>query len=133
MAKVIGAIFPGFTQDGSLDLAALSRDPAVGEAYANDPLIKNKISASLFLSILNGGQEVLQQARMLRIPLLLLHGSEDRLSDVSASQEFFSAAGVEDKTLKIYEGFYHELHNEPEMAEVLETMNSWIADRLQLQ
>ncbi len=130
MAKVIGAIFPGFTQDGNLELEALSRDPAIAVAYANDPLIHNKISARLFLSMLTGGQEALQRAPQLRIPLLLLHGSEDRLSDASASREFFNAAGVEDKTLKIYDGYYHELHNEPEKMEVLETITSWISERL---
>ncbi len=59
------------------------------------------------------------------LPLLLMHGGADRLTSAEASREFSQKAG-DCCTLKIWEGFYHEIHNEPEQASVLKLMVDWL-------
>jgi len=67
----------------------------------------------------------LEHAATLKLPTLLMHGSADRLSSAQASQEFAAKAG-NFVTLRIWDGFYHELHNEPQKADVIRLMIDWL-------
>ena len=67
-------------------------------------------------------------ASQLEGKLLLIHGTADRLTDVEASREFATAAG-DHCTLRLFEGLYHEPHNEPEKADVFECVIDWIEGR----
>ena len=62
----------------------------------------------------------------LSLPILIMHGSADRLSDPSSSKMLFERAGSKDKTLKLYEGFYHEIFNEPQGQQVFADMEAWL-------
>jgi acylglycerol lipase len=70
------------------------------------------------------GKYVLKHSFELKIPTLLLHGSDDMITDPVASKEF--AAGNSITELRIFEGGYHELHNEPFRNEVFEYILNWI-------
>ena len=125
LAKIMNRIRPGMQMANGLALDGLARDPEVIRAYTGDPLVHNKISVRLALEMLQAGEWALAHAGEFPLPLLLVHGTADKLTSAPASQEF--AAKVRgDCTLKLWEGFYHETHNEPEKAEVLAFMIDWL-------
>lgn len=130
LAKVMKNIAPSLSQPSGLEQAALSREPEVARAYAADPLVHDKISVQLFTGLRANGLWALAHAADLKVPMLLMHGSADRLTSAEASKEFARAAGSM-VTLRICEGFYHEIHNEPEKADVIQAMVMWLGERLQ--
>lgn len=125
LGKIMSVLWPAFSMPNGLDLQGLSRDPEVIRLYTSDPLVHDRISARLGTDILKTGRWALEQAAGFLLPLLLMHGSADRLTSFQASREFALRAG-ERCTLKIWEGFYHELHNEPEKEEVLTFIIEWM-------
>ncbi|GAB4479703.1 MAG: alpha/beta hydrolase [Anaerolineales bacterium] len=129
LAKMMDAISPSFSQSSGLETAALSRNKAVVEAYIADPLVHSKITSRLFLGMYAAGLWSLEHAAELKVPLLLMHGSADRLTSPAASREFAEKAGSL-VTFKLWDGFYHEIHNEPEQAEVIQTMVAWLTARM---
>jgi len=129
LAKVMNAVVPSFSQPSGLEQAAISRDPEIVRAYAADPLVHEKITARLFTVIHDNGLWALEHAADLKVPMLLMHGSTDRLTSAEASREFARRAG-EMVTLRVWDGFYHEIHNEPEKAEVSQRMIDWLNEQL---
>jgi alpha-beta hydrolase superfamily lysophospholipase len=126
LAKTMNKIYPAFTQDSGLETAALSRDPEVVRAYEGDNWVHSKFSARLFLEIYESGLWALEHAGELSIPHLLMHGSADRITSIKASKEFGGKAPADKVALKIWDGFYHELHNEPEKDDVFKAMTDWM-------
>jgi alpha-beta hydrolase superfamily lysophospholipase len=125
LARLMNTIAPGFTQSSGLDTNALSRDLKVVNTYRNDPLVHGKISARLFISMYESGLWALEHAAEFPLSLLLMQGSADQLDSLDATKEFAAKAG--DKvTLKVWDGLFHELHNEPEKAEVFNYMVDWL-------
>lgn len=128
MAKLMKSILPKMTIANGLDVNALSHDPAVVKAYTDDPLVHNKISVRLGGFMFDGAEEVLAGAKDWHLPLLLMHGTEDKICGIKGSDLLFD--GLQgDITYKRWEGLYHETHNEPEKAEVIQAMVEWIKDR----
>ncbi|MBS1249889.1 MAG: Monoacylglycerol lipase [Chloroflexi bacterium] len=110
-----------------LDATAVSQDPAVVDAYVNDPLVyTGKYTTRLGAELIKAMERVSAHMSAIRIPLLLLQGGADKLVDPSGAKMLYAKAGSEDKTLKIYEGFYHEVYNEPGRDQVLEDMEAWL-------
>jgi acylglycerol lipase len=128
--KVLYRIAPNMIMTNGLELAGLSRDPAVIAAYSADPLVHDKMSARLGLDMLDAGEWALAHAAEFpAIPLLLVHGACDRLTSAPATEEFAGkvrAAGRANLTLKLWPDCYHETHNEPERAQVLSYMIDWL-------
>jgi alpha-beta hydrolase superfamily lysophospholipase len=130
VAKTLGAIAPGLAVQ-ELDVDAISRDPAVVNAYNTDPLVHHgKVPAGIARALLTVGETMPQRAPALTAPLLVVHGSEDRLIPVDGSRQLVDAVGSSDVELKIYPGLYHEVFNEPEREQVLADVVSWISARL---
>lgn len=125
LGRFMNNLLPNFSQATGLAVDALSRQPSVVQAYVSDPLVHDRISARLFVDTLDAGYWALAHAAALKIPLLLMHGSEDRLTSAGASREFAEQAGSV-CSLKIWEGLYHEIHNEPEQVEVFEYLQNWL-------
>ena len=129
-AKVLGALVPGLPVQ-ELDVAAISRDPAVVQAYNDDPLVYHgKVPAGVGRALLEVGETMPQRAPALTAPLLVVHGSDDRLIPVDGSRRLIECVGSTDVELKVYPGLYHEVFNEPERAQVLGDVVSWISARL---
>jgi len=122
--RLMNRLWPAFTLPNGLELAAISRDPAVVAAYQADPLVHDRLSARLGVSLLESGEWAIANAGQFPVPLLLVHGTADRLTSHKASQEFASQAP--NCTLKLWEGLYHETHNEPEKEEVIGFMIEWL-------
>ncbi|WP_120313596.1 alpha/beta hydrolase [Mycobacterium alsense] len=129
-AKVLGVLVPGLpVQD--LDVEAISRDPAVVAAYNADPLVYHgKVPAGVGRALLEVGETMPRRAPALTAPLLVVHGSDDRLIPVGGSRRLVECVGATDVELKVYPGLYHEVFNEPERDQVLGDVVSWITDRL---
>ncbi|MYH61667.1 MAG: lysophospholipase, partial [Caldilineaceae bacterium SB0675_bin_29] len=69
-------------------------------------------SARWVVEIFETMQEVGDRANEIRLPVLMMQGLADAVVVPSATQEFFAQVGSEDKSLRLYEGYYHELHND---------------------
>jgi alpha-beta hydrolase superfamily lysophospholipase len=129
-AKVLGVFAPGLPVQ-ELDVAAISRDPAVVQAYNDDPLVYHgKVPAGVGRALLGVGETMPQRAPALTAPLVVVHGSDDRLIPVDGSRRLVECVGSTDVELKVYPGLYHEVFNEPEQDEVLGDVVSWILKRL---
>ncbi|MEI7499858.1 MAG: lysophospholipase [Bacteroidota bacterium] len=125
LAKLANIVFPSLTQPDGIIPSVLSHDNEVAKSYTIDPLVHNRISVRTFLEIAIAGEYVLKHADKVDCPLLMMHGTDDTLTSFSASKEFSSKV-IDKHTFKVWEGFYHELHNEIEREAVLEFVRDWI-------
>ncbi len=124
--SVLAKVAPGIRPDG-LDSSAISRDPAVVEAYRNDPLVyTGKITAGLFAALLGAVATFPDRYDQLRLPILILHGTDDRLCDIAGSKALEAGAINADVTAYYYDGLYHEVFNEPEQDRVLADLVAWL-------
>jgi alpha-beta hydrolase superfamily lysophospholipase len=115
----------------SVDPSTVSRDPDVVNAYINDPFVfHGKTSARLSAEMLRALTRVSAETNKITLPFLAMQGGADRLVDPDGAQILYEKAGSKDKTLKIYEGLYHEIFNEPEHERVLGDVETWLAARV---
>lgn len=124
LASVMKYILPGLIQPSGLNVSHISHDITVVEKYNADPLVHGKISVSLFNAAMNAGSYSLIHASGLKIPVLLMHGSDDQICSPDGSREFAAKSGK--VVLKIWDGGYHELHNEPFQEEVFKYIINWM-------
>lgn len=118
-------IYPAFSQPTGLDTKALSRIPEEVKKYEEDPLVHDKISAMMFISLRDAGLWALENAGEMHLPVLIFHGTTDRITSHQASMEF--AGKIKgDVTFKSFEGAYHETHNDLCREEVLAMLKEWI-------
>jgi alpha-beta hydrolase superfamily lysophospholipase len=126
LAKIISFVLPK-ARLPKLDAGAVSRDPEVVRNYENDPLVyRGGIPARTGAELNRAMERIRQGMESLRLPLLIMHGTGDLLADPEGSSLLHDRAESGDKTLKRYEGLYHEILNEPERAEVLADMVAWL-------
>ncbi len=129
LARILGALMPRVVLKSGLDVKSLSRDENVVQAYMQDPLVHDSISLGFGRIMLGVTTWTLEHAGEFPLPLLLQHGKADAIAFPSSSIEF--AAPLKERcTLILWDGAYHELHNEPEKAEALKTMTLWMDARL---
>ncbi len=131
LAKGLAAIAPRLQLDSRLDVEALSRDPQVVRAYQEDPLVHSLGTARLAAEMDREMKRLLAQAERWPpdLPLIILHGSADRLAPPEASAAFFERVAARDKTRREYPGFYHEVFNEIGREEVLQEVADWLEAR----
>ncbi|MBM4236734.1 MAG: alpha/beta hydrolase [Firmicutes bacterium] len=128
-AKILGSIMPKATLPSGLEQEALSRDPLVIEAYRNDPLVHNKGSLRMAKQMLATMEYVLDRGAEIDIPMLLMHGTGDKITYAAGCEQLNKVMGG-DCTLKLYDDYYHELHNEPEKDKVFEFLREWLDRKL---
>jgi alpha-beta hydrolase superfamily lysophospholipase len=127
LGKLLSKLAPGMGLL-ALDVNTISHDPQVVSAYANDPLVFHaKTPARLAAEMLKAMQRVDAEAGKIRLPFIVVQGSEDKLVDPRGAQMLYDRASSTDKAIKIYAGFYHEVFNEPERAQVLGDVEAWLA------
>jgi acylglycerol lipase len=111
----------------TLNANDISRDQVVVDAYINDPLVyRGKTKARLGAEFLNAIVKITKKIPEITLPLLIVHGANDMLSNPSGSQLMYEKAGSKDKTLKVYEHLFHEVFNEPEHEKVLSDVEAWL-------
>jgi len=118
-------VAPAFTLPSGLDTRAIARDPEAARAYAEDRLNHDKITARWFADCYAAGLWALERAAEFPLPLLLMHGGADQITSSGATRVFASRVRG-DCTLKIWDGLYHETHNEPEQREVIAFIRDWL-------
>ena len=130
MGKMLSTLIPRFGLVG-LDADGVSRDPAVVQAYVSDPLVHTgKTTARLGAEILKAMQYVSSQATKITLPIMIVQGSADKLIDPTGAQMLYDAVNSADKEIRIYDGFYHEVFNEPEHNKVLHDVEIWLETHL---
>lgn len=111
--------------------ADFSRDPQAVKAMDSDPLIAHETQPTQTLAAMVRADERLKKEfPRITLPLLILHGTADKATRPSGSQHFYDAASSPDKTLKLYEGGYHDPLNDIEKEKVMADILSWIAARI---
>ena len=130
LASVMKNILPGLIQPSGLNANHISHDETVVEKYRTDPLVHGKISVSLFHEAMAAAAYSLKHASDLKVPTLMLHGSDDLVCSPEGSREFAGKTSLVD--LKIWDGGYNELHNEPFKDEVFAYIINWINKKLAL-
>jgi alpha-beta hydrolase superfamily lysophospholipase len=125
-ARVLSAIAPRMGVQ-ALDSTYLCRDKAVVEAYDKDPLVcRGKITARLGSEMFTTMAKIEPQMSTITLPLLIMQGTDDKLVSREGSKTLFAKAGSKDKTLKLYDGFYHEIFNEKERDKVFADLDPWL-------
>ncbi|GBE80781.1 Putative monoglyceride [Sparassis crispa] len=113
----------------------LSHDPVVNEAAANDPLLKQRGTLRGLADMLNLGEQLLwndYKRWPKQIPLLILHGTDDKIASCKAVEEFYGKLDAEDKKISLYSDGYHELANEPDgvKEKFVDECIEWVEARL---
>jgi len=110
-----------------------SRDPKAVAAMDQDPLIAHETQPTQTLAEMVRADERLEKGfSTITLPLLILHGTSDKATRPSGSRFFYDNAASTDKTLKLYEGAYHDLLNDTDKTTVMADIKSWIDERLDL-
>ena len=130
LLALISRIAPGLGMI-QLDADAVSRDPQVVAAYKADPLVfHGKVPARTAREMMHAVTTYPPRVGVMKVPCLLMHGSADTLVRAEDAQPVFDAIASPDKTVRIFDGLYHEIFNEPERLEVLGIVKNWLDDRL---
>lgn len=131
LGKFVNIFFPSFTQSTNLDHSAMSRDPDEVEKYMKDPLVHDYISSNMFLALRDAGKWAMEHASLFPLPLLLYHGTADEVTSCQASEQF--AEKVEKNiTFKLWEGYFHECHNDKGRKDVFDYINAWIEQQIEI-
>ncbi len=112
-----------------LDVDGLSRDPAVVAGYRADPLVHG-VTSIRYLNEYKGALKfTMGNAAYFPLPLLMIHGTADRINTIGEAREFFSKVRVSDRKMIEYEGVFHEPHNDYGKELVFEDLSSWLTGR----
>lgn len=129
IAGILSAIAPTLPVQ-RFEYDAVCRDPDVVEATRHDPLFyRGRIRARTGYGIITGITAARDGTGRISLPLLILHGAEDRSVPVEASRFVHEHVRSPDKTLVIFPGLYHEILNEPERDEVFAVIDRWLDER----
>jgi alpha-beta hydrolase superfamily lysophospholipase len=128
LGKVMSAIWPGLSMANELDPTKISHDTSVVDAYIQDPLVHNRVTARWFTEFVSAMAWVQKSVTKMKVPILMQIAGNDFLVDAGASETFFNHLLLKDKTIHIYRGLFHEVFNETadESAEVLDDLHAWI-------
>jgi alpha-beta hydrolase superfamily lysophospholipase len=133
LGKMLSALIPRFGML-VLDANGVSRDPAVVRAYVSDPLVyRGKTTARLSAEMLKAMQSVTGQANKIALPIMILQGGADKLVDPTGAQMLYDMVSSVDKEIRIYDGFYHEVYNDPGHDQVLRDVERWLEAHLDLR
>ncbi|MGB5354556.1 MAG: lysophospholipase [Woeseia sp.] len=125
-ARFFSRIWPRFPLKMQVDAEDLSTLPEEVAAYNNDPLVHKFGSARWGCELLDAIAWIKAHAGDLQVPLLMLHGADDRINLPRGSEEFVAAVGSADATLKRYPGCLHEVHNDAARDEWLHDLQAWM-------
>ena len=114
-----------------LPIPEFSRDPKVIEAMLADPMIKDEVQpTSTVAALVRADERLKKEFPLIELPVLILHGTTDKVTKPAGSQMFYDKAGSTDKTLKLYEGHAHDLLNDLGKEQVLGDIRAWIEAHL---
>ena len=130
LAWIAAHLWPSFTQDTEMALTRLSRDLDFLKALPDLHLVHHRMSARMYQALLAGARRASCDASQLPYPMLLVHGSRDPVTSVSATEQFFHNLQSHDKSLVIVPEALHETHNDLCRDTVLSQIIAWLEARL---
>jgi acylglycerol lipase len=114
-----------------LPIEEFSRDPKVVDTMNSDPLIAHEVQPTKTVAeLVRADERLKKEFPLITLPVLILHGTADKVTNPKGSQLFYDTAGSTDKTLKLYEGHVHDLLNDFGKEGVLADIQAWIDARL---
>ena len=125
-APALSRYLPRLPVPNPVDVAQLSRNPAVGDAYVADPLVYRKVTSRLGHEIFHWMERCRRTCAQLDIPTLVVHGGDDTLVPTVCSEALGTFPGVD---RRVYPGLRHELFNEPEGPQVIADVVAWLRDQ----
>jgi alpha-beta hydrolase superfamily lysophospholipase len=129
IGRMFSGIAPSFTLTTGLDANLLSHDREVVRNYVGDPLVHDVATTRFYTEFLRAEDEAIEEAGQLTLPCLIMQAGADGIVDPSGTADFFKKIASSDKTLKVYDGFYHEILNEPGKESVLRDIDAWLSAR----
>lgn len=130
VVSFLGKIVPKL-KTVKIDPTLISRDKEEVEKYKKDPLINHEgAKAGLGLALLKGINEVKPKLEDFNYSVLIMHGSNDKIANVDGSIALHEKSISNDKTLKIWDGAYHEIFNETNRNDVIQYTSDWIKNRI---
>lgn len=127
--RVLSVVAPKLGVYG-IDSSTVSRDPEVVRDYDADPLnYHGKLPARTVHELSQTVGSFPDEVNRLTLPMLLMHGTADKLVPPHGTEMIDERAGARDKTMIRYEGLYHELLNEPERERVVADIADWLDER----
>ncbi|MBU9544859.1 alpha/beta hydrolase [Burkholderia multivorans] len=130
LSRVISRVWPTFPAI-RIDAALLSRDADVVAANRADPLVHHgSVPARTGAEILDAMARIERGRDTLRVPVLVYHGTADKLTEPDGSRTFGARVGSADRTLTLYEGGFHETMNDIERERVIDALIGWIDARV---
>lgn len=122
-----GKIIPALPVMPAIDSALLSHDPAINAAYDADPLVYHaKVSFGMVAAVLANERQNHAQLPNLRLPMLVMHGEADQITNPQGSRDIYALSGSADKSLQILPDLYHEILNETTKDELISTVIAWL-------
>ena len=125
IGQIASHLMPALTMKSGLPAADLCRNPEVGINYRQDPLVHDLATVRFYTEMLSAQSRALAHAGELKVPLLVLYGSGDRIVDPASVRLFYDKAGSV-KTIRCYAGFFHEIFNETDSQIVFEDVLGWL-------
>jgi len=125
LVKFLRNYIPGLTIPTGLNTEDITHNADIKKAYKADKMVHGKINIELFLSASENGIWNIDHASEIFVPVLLIHGSKDNITNPKGSEAFYKN-NPEKTTLKIWEDMFHELHNEPIRQEHAQFIIDWL-------
>ena len=122
----VGALAPDFPVPNGLKPEWVCRDPAVVQAYVNDPLVHDRASGKLVQFMLDSGRHVMAQAARWTVPTLLIYAGSDRCVNPAGSARFAQLAPKDKVSAHAYPHMFHEIFNEPDQDLVFADLKRWL-------
>ena len=129
LARMLKTILPTTQQSNELDPNNVSSDQDEVQKYINDPLVHDKITFKAATEMLDAAKYLETYEGPINIPALLMHGSEDKLTSPNGSSRLYQNLKG-DLAYKSWNGFYHEIHNEPQKQDVFDLTYKWMESKI---
>ncbi len=130
MGRTFSRIMPTFTTGTGLNPNLLSHDKEVVKKYVEDPLVHKVATARWFTEYRRAQEETMRLADEFTLPCLIIQGGADGIIDPTVATELYKRIKGSDKTLKVYDNFYHESLNEIGKESVLADIDNWLSARI---
>jgi acylglycerol lipase len=129
LISVLYRIFPQLTVKAPLNAEDMSHNQSEIVKYGNDPLVHNHISIQLLYEVMNNGTEAIGKVYKINVPMLILHGTADKITSYKSSEKF--AQNTSDNiTLKLWSGMCHEMHNDLCCDDLFVFILNWINEKI---
>ncbi len=128
LGRFMLTIFPSITLPSELDASGISRDEIEVKRYQEDTLVHDKISPMYSFPVFDAGEYAITNANKLEIPMLVCHGTGDKITSHEASKEFANNSNNVD--LELFEDAYHELHHDFCKQELISTLLKWLNSKI---